>query len=104
MADRSTSHRGSGAGAGSSPLVATRGGGRPHPRWARGCLEDRIAMYERRPQRYGTHHAYCPRIAVPASSMECAMRSFHSAGPVVWTLVPCVSTATVTGMSTTSNS
>ena len=28
----------------------------------------------------------------------------HSAGPVVWALVPPASTATVTGMSTTSNS
>lgn len=33
-----------------------------------------------------------------------AMRDCHSAGPVVWTLVPKLSTATVTGMSTTSNS
>ena len=32
------------------------------------------------------------------------MRDCHSAGPVVWTLVPRLSTATVTGMSTTSNS
>ena len=33
-----------------------------------------------------------------------AMRCCHSAGPVWWTLVPLVSTATVTGMSLTSNS
>ena len=33
-----------------------------------------------------------------------AMRECHSAGPVVWTLEPSESTATVTGMSTTSNS
>ena len=33
-----------------------------------------------------------------------AMRSFHSSGPVMWTLEPLVSTATVTGISTTSNS
>jgi hypothetical protein len=33
-----------------------------------------------------------------------AMRFCHSAGPVMWALVPPASTATVTGMSTTSNS
>ena len=33
-----------------------------------------------------------------------AMRFCHSAGPVMWALVPPESTATVTGMSTTSNS
>ena len=33
-----------------------------------------------------------------------AMRFSHSAGPVMWALVPPASTATVTGMSTTSNS
>ena len=33
-----------------------------------------------------------------------AMRFSHSAGPVMWALVPPESTATVTGMSTTSNS
>ena len=33
-----------------------------------------------------------------------AMRLAHSAGPVMWALVPPASTATVTGMSTTSNS
>lgn len=33
-----------------------------------------------------------------------AMRFCHSAGPVLCTLVPLASTATVTGMSTTSNS
>ena len=33
-----------------------------------------------------------------------AMRAFHSAGPVLWTLTPRESTATVTGMSFTSNS
>ena len=33
-----------------------------------------------------------------------AMRLDHSAGPVMWALVPPASTATVTGMSTTSNS
>ncbi len=48
--------------------------------------------------------SYCPRIGVPSSVIECAMRSFHSAGPVMWTLVPFASTATVTGISTTSNS
>jgi hypothetical protein len=44
---------------------------------------------------------YC-RTAVPGS--DWAMRVDHSAGPVWWTLVPRLSTATVTGMSTTSNS
>ncbi|GAA0617315.1 hypothetical protein GCM10009016_01730 [Halomonas beimenensis] len=33
-----------------------------------------------------------------------AMISFHLAGPVWWTEVPALSTATVTGMSSTSNS
>ena len=41
--------------------------------------------------------------AMPLNS-PVAMRSFHSAGPVMWALVPPESTATVTGMSTTSNS
>ena len=38
------------------------------------------------------------------SLREVAMRFCHSAGPVIWALVPPESTATVTGMSTTSNS
>ena len=41
--------------------------------------------------------------AMPLNSPE-AMRLDHSAGPVMWALVPPASTATVTGMSTTSNS
>ena len=41
--------------------------------------------------------------AMPLNSPE-AMRLLHSAGPVMWALVPPASTATVTGMSTTSNS
>ena len=40
---------------------------------------------------------------MPLNSPE-AMRFCHSAGPVMWALVPPASTATVTGMSTTSNS
>ena len=40
---------------------------------------------------------------MPLNSPE-AMRWLHSAGPVMWALVPPASTATVTGMSTTSNS
>ncbi|EWS64270.1 hypothetical protein Y695_02487 [Hydrogenophaga sp. T4] len=40
---------------------------------------------------------------MPLNSPE-AMRLLHSAGPVMWALVPPASTATVTGMSTTSNS
>jgi len=47
---------------------------------------------------------YCPKIATPPTAMLCAMRSFHSSGPVMCTLVPLASTATVTGISTTSNS
>ena len=39
-----------------------------------------------------------------AATSPLAMRSRQSAGPVVWALVPPASTATVTGMSTTSNS
>jgi len=41
--------------------------------------------------------------AMPLNSPD-AMRLCHSAGPVMWALVPPASTATVTGMSTTSNS
>ena len=41
--------------------------------------------------------------AMPLNS-PLAMRLDHSAGPVMWALVPPASTATVTGMSTTSNS
>jgi UMF1 family MFS transporter len=41
--------------------------------------------------------------AMPLNS-PIAMRFCHSAGPVMWALVPPASTATVTGMSTTSNS
>ena len=41
--------------------------------------------------------------SMPLNSPE-AMRFCHSAGPVMWALVPPASTATVTGMSTTSNS
>ena len=41
--------------------------------------------------------------ATPLNS-PLAMRFSHSAGPVMWALVPPASTATVTGMSTTSNS
>ncbi len=40
---------------------------------------------------------------MPLNSPD-AMRLLHSAGPVMWALVPPASTATVTGMSTTSNS
>src|SRR5665213_714656 len=47
--------------------------------------------------RHRLSDVYC-RIGMPA------MRLFHSAGPVSWTLVPLESTATVTGMSRTSNS
>ena len=37
-------------------------------------------------------------------ALPAAIFCFHSAGPVTWALVPLASTATVTGMSTTSNS
>ena len=46
---------------------------------------------------------YWPSIATPPR-LPWAMRARHSAGPVLWTLVPLESTATVTGMSRTSNS
>ena len=46
---------------------------------------------------HARYAGYC-RIGMPA------MRCCHSAGPVWWMLVPLASTATVTGMSTTSNS
>jgi hypothetical protein len=59
--------------------------------------------YERSPPAQGGF-AYCPRIDTPPSCWLAAMRADHSAGPVLWTLVPFESTATVTGMSTTSNS
>ena len=42
------------------------------------------------------------RIGTPPSAP--AILAFHSSGPVWWTLVPLESTATVTGISTTSNS
>ena len=50
-----------------------------------------------------------PRLAHAAATAmflnsPVAMRFCHSAGPVMWALVPPASTATVTGMSTTSNS
>ena len=49
-----------------------------------------------------TDLAHC-RIATPP--IDCAaIRADHSRGPVVCTLVPSALTATVTGMSTTSNS
>ena len=44
-----------------------------------------------------------PVTPIPLNS-PVAMRFCHSAGPVMWALVPPESTATVTGMSTTSNS
>jgi len=44
---------------------------------------------------WGVHFWFARRLA---------MRAFHSAGPVSCTDVPLASTATVTGMSTTSNS
>ncbi len=47
------------------------------------------------------YRVYC-RIGTPPRLLS--MRAFHSAGPVWWTEVPFESTATVTGMSTTSNS
>ena len=53
------------------------------------------ALIERRSKAGLLRHC---RIGMPA------MRCCHSAGPVWWTLVPLESTATVTGMSLTSNS
>ena len=50
-----------------------------------------------------TYRNQAPATAMPLNS-PVAMRFCHSAGPVLWTLVPPASTATVTGMSTTSNS
>ncbi len=44
-----------------------------------------------------------PATLMPLNS-PVAIFSFHTAGPVMWALVPPESTATVTGMSTTSNS
>ena len=49
------------------------------------------------------HHIQAAVTPMPLNS-PVAMRFCHSAGPVMWALVPPASTATVTGMSTTSNS
>ncbi len=46
---------------------------------------------------------YAPATSMPLNS-PVAIFSFQTAGPVMWALVPPASTATVTGMSTTSNS
>ena len=51
----------------------------------------------------GRVHAQPALTPMPLNS-PVAMRFCHSAGPVMWALVPPASTATVTGMSTTSNS
>ena len=57
----------------------------------------------RESSRCGRSSSSAPR-AQAATTGIFAMRAFHSAGPVSCTDVPCASTATVTGMSTTSNS
>lgn len=54
-------------------------------------------------KRYPRSQAYAPATEMPLNS-PVAIFSFQIAGPVMWALVPPASTATVTGMSTTSNS
>ena len=54
-------------------------------------------------QQYRAPYRQAAVTAMPLNSPR-AMRSRHSAGPVSCTLVPVASTATVTGMSRTSNS
>jgi hypothetical protein len=53
--------------------------------------------------RFSRRTDQAPVTLMPLNS-PVAMRFCHSAGPVMWALVPPASTATVTGMSTTSNS
>ena len=53
--------------------------------------------------RQGLTGDYTPATSMPLNS-PVAIFSFQMAGPVMWALVPPASTATVTGMSTTSNS
>ena len=50
--------------------------------------------------------ARCPQALARSITLYSPLAIFfcHSAGPVMWALVPPASTATVTGMSTTSNS
>lgn len=57
----------------------------------------------RTPTGWSSHLAQALASEMPLNS-PVAMRWLHSAGPVMWTLVPPESTATVTGISTTSNS
>ena len=54
-------------------------------------------------QQPGISVGYAPATEMPLNS-PVAIFSFQTAGPVMWALVPPASTATVTGMSTTSNS
>ena len=51
-----------------------------------------------------TRRCYQAPVTLMPLNSPVAMRFCHSAGPVMWALVPPASTATVTGMSTTSNS
>ena len=72
-------------------------------------LRIRLRSLKKKPPEGGLLHedgrqgAYADATSIPLNS-PVAMRFCHSAGPVIWALVPPASTATVTGISTTSNS
>ena len=76
--------------------------GKTHRRRRPMCLGGRRAS--KVPFRNQEWRDAAPTVRQPSTTGILPIRACHSFGPVLWTEVPCESTATVTGMSFTSNS